>query len=285
MLAAPVPILAIAAAAFGLVVGSFLNVCIHRLPRDLSVVRPRSACPGCGAAIAWHDNVPVLSWLLLRGRCRACRAPIAARYPLVEAANGALWAAALVVLGPTLEGLIAALFGSALIALILIDAEHQILPDAITLPGIAAGLMLAPLRAWAGGATTFAGMTPARALGAAAGAAALGYAIPWGLNAAYRLQQRLRGAPPDAVEDGIGEGDFKLLAMVGAVLGGRLLLFTIFTGAIAGAAWGVTLMMTRGYGWKSKLPFGVFLGAAAIVAVFVGHASVAWYLRFVGVEP
>ena len=285
MLTAPVGILILAAAAFGLVVGSFLNVCIHRLPRDLSIVRPRSACPGCGAAIAWHDNVPILSWLFLGGRCRACRAPIAARYPLVEAANGLLWTAALAVLGPTLEGITAAIFGSAMIALILIDAEHQILPDAITLPGIACGLVLAPLRARAGGAPSFPESTPVEALLAAAGAAALGWAIPWALNSAYRLQQRLRGARSDAIEDGIGEGDFKLLAMVGAFLGWRLLLFTIFAGAITGAAWGVTLMMTRGYDWKSKLPFGVFLGAAAIVATFVGHPAVAWYLRLVGVEP
>ncbi len=285
MTALPFPILIAVAGVLGLIIGSFLNVCIHRLPRELSIVRPRSACPGCGAGIAWFDNVPVVSWILLGGRCRACRAPIAARYPLVEASTGALWAGACAAFGPTLEGLLTALFGSALVALILIDAEHQILPDAITLPCLAGALALAPLRAIAAHGDGPLGATPARAFAAAAGAAALGYAIPWGLNAAYRLQQRARGVPADALEDGIGEGDFKLLAMVGAFLGWRLLLFTIFAGAIVGAAWGVTLMLTRGYGWKSKLPFGVFLGAAAIAAAFFGGPAVAWYLRFVGLEP
>ncbi|HKQ98266.1 MAG TPA: prepilin peptidase [Candidatus Polarisedimenticolia bacterium] len=281
---APFAVLVVVAAALGLVVGSFLNVCIHRLPRDLSVVRPRSACPGCGAGIAWYDNVPLVSFILLGGRCRRCRAPIAARYPLVEAATGALWAGAVFFLGPTLEGLVAALFGSALIALILIDAEHQILPDAITLPGIACGIALAPLRAHLEPGLPL-GETPIRALAGAAGAAALGYAIPWALNGAYRLQQRVRGTPTDAIEDGIGEGDFKLLAMVGAFLGWRLLLFTLFAGAITGAAWGISLMVTRGYGWKSKLPFGVFLGAAALLAAFVGGPALGWYLGLVGVEP
>src|SRR5262245_54370732 len=125
---APEPLLIFVAGLFGLVIGSFLNVCIHRLPRDLSIVRPRSACPGCGAGIAWHDNIPVVSWILLGGRCRGCRAPIAPRYPLVEAATAALWAGSMAAFGPTLEGLATALFGSALVALILIDAEHQILP-------------------------------------------------------------------------------------------------------------------------------------------------------------
>jgi leader peptidase (prepilin peptidase)/N-methyltransferase len=270
------------AAGIGLCIGSFLNVCIHRLPRGLSVVLPRSACPGCRTLIAWHDNIPLLSWLILRGRCRSCGAPIAARYPLVEAATGTLFVAALVVAGPTLEAAVTALFGAALLALILIDAEHQLLPDAITLPGIAAGIALSPLRA---AVAPVAAGRPLAALLFSIAAAALGYAIPWALNGAYHGWQALRGVAKPAREDGIGRGDYKLLAMIGAFLGARLLLFTLFAGAVSGAAWGLTLMATRGYGWKSKLPFGVFLGGAAVVALFAGDWLVEAYLRAVGVAP
>jgi leader peptidase (prepilin peptidase) / N-methyltransferase len=270
------------AVAFGLVVGSFLNVCIHRLPRGVSVVRPRSACPACGEMIAWYDNVPVVSWVALGGRCRSCRAPIALRYPLVEAATGALAAGAVAVAGPTLEAAAIFLLSAALVALILIDAEHQILPDAITLPGIAVGLALAPLRALA---APDAGVPPLAALAHAVGAAALGYAIPWAINGAYRGLQALRGLPRDRREDGIGRGDYKLLAMIGAFLGWQRLLFTLFAGAVSGAAWGLTLMMTRGYGWKSKLPFGVFLGAAAILAAYAGDRIVGAYLALAGLTP
>jgi leader peptidase (prepilin peptidase)/N-methyltransferase len=270
------------AAGVGLCVGSFLNVCIHRLPRSLSVVSPRSACPSCKAMIAWHDNVPVLGYLLLGGRCRACRAPIAIRYPLVEAATGALFVAAIATRGPTLEAAVAAAFSAAIVALVMIDAEHQLLPDAITLPGIAAGLALAPLRAMA---DPGAGDSPLAALARSAGAAALGYAIPWTLNRAYRGWQGARGVPGPERQDGIGQGDFKLLAMIGAFLGARLLLFSVFAGAITGAAWGVTLMATRGYGWKSRLPFGVFLGAAALVALFAGAPLVGAYLALLGMAP
>jgi len=270
------------AAGLGLCIGSFLNVCIHRLPLGLSVVRPRSACPACRGLIAWYDNIPLLSWLMLRGRCRGCGAPIAVRYPLVEAATGTLFVAALVVDGPTLEAAVTAGFGAALLALILIDAEHQLLPDAITLPGIAAGMALAPLRV---ALSPVAAEPLATALVHSIAAAALGYAIPWGLNGAYHGWQALRGVAKPAREDGIGRGDFKLLAMIGAFLGARLLLFTLFGGAVSGAAWGLTLMATRGYGWKSKLPFGVFLGGAALVALFAGEPLVEAYLRAVGVAP
>ena len=273
-------LLIVAAVGLGAIIGSFLNVCIHRLPRDLSIVTPRSACPGCGATIAWYDNIPVLSFLLLRARCRRCRAPIAARYPFVEASTAALFGALLLVKGPGIEWLATSMFGAALIALILIDAEHQILPDAITLPGIAVGLLLAPLRA---ALAPVPAATPLRALWEAAFAAALGYALPWSLNAAYRGWQALRRVPAAQREDGIGQGDFKLLAMIGAFLGVPLLLFTLFVGAVVGALWGLYLMAARGYGWKSRLPYGVFLGGAAILALFAGDASVGWYLDRMGV--
>ena len=255
----------------GACVGSFLNVCIHRLPRRASVVRPRSACPGCGRLIAWHDNIPVLSFLILGGRCRHCRAAISLRYLLVEAATCLLFVLLFMKRGPTVDFAVQALFIAALTALIVIDALHQILPNAITLPGIAVGLLTSPQR---GGG---------RPVVVALAGAALGFLLPWSINEAYRLWQALRGVPRDLREDGIGQGDFKLLAMIGAFLGVKLLLFTLFVGAVSGAIFGVLMMWRRGYGWKSKIPYGVFLGGAAILGVFVGDSWVRLYLDFAGV--
>ncbi len=258
----------------GACVGSFLNVCIHRLPRRVSIVRPRSACPGCGKPIAWHDNIPVLSYLFLGGRCRHCRASISLRYPLVEASTSVLYALLFLKRGLTLDFALLALLLAALLALIVIDALHQILPNAITLPGIALGLLSSPLRGTAG-----------RPVIDALVGGALGFTLPWAINEAYRLWQAARSVPRGHREDGIGQGDFKLLAMIGAFLGVRLLLFTLFFGAVSGAIFGVAMMIWRGYGWKSKLPFGVFLGGAAILAVFVGDPWVRLYLDLAWVRP
>jgi len=267
------------AGGLGAIIGSFLNVCIHRLPRDQSIVRPRSACPACGRLIAWYDNVPVVSYLLLRGRCRGCGAPIAARYPLVEAATALLFVALAVVRGPGFGWAADAAFAAALVALIVIDAEHQILPDVITLPGIAAGLAATCVRGWLAPE----GM-PLRALLADhAAAAVLGYGLLFLVNAAYRGWQGIQGVPRTERLDGIGRGDYKLLAMIGAFLGLRLMLFTLFAGAVVGALMGVYLMVFHGYGWRSKLPYGVFLGGAAILALFFGEPAVRWYaLRLQG---
>ena len=271
-----------AALALGSVVGSFLNVCIHRIPEGLSIVRPRSACPRCGRPIAWYDNLPVVSYLLLGGRCRACRAPISPRYPVVEAVTAALFALLLLVRGPNAVVFAQAAFAAALVALIVIDAQHQILPNVITIPGIVVGLLQSPLY---GRYIADPPLTPLESLRESFMAAALGYSIPWAVNAAYRGWQAVRGVPSAERQDGIGQGDFKLLAMIGAFLGTRMVFFCLFTGAMTGAAFGVYMMWFRGFGWKSKLPFGVFLGAAAIVALFVGEPSVAWYLRRIGVAP
>jgi leader peptidase (prepilin peptidase)/N-methyltransferase len=261
------------ACGLGAIIGSFLNVCIHRLPREQSIVRPRSACPSCGRLIAWYDNVPVLSYLLLRGRCRGCGAPIAARYPLVEAATALLFLGLALRRGPGLGWAVDAAFAAALVALIVIDAEHQILPDAITLPGIAAGLATSPLRAALGPDLG----SPAAVFLDHLAAAVLGYLMLFAVNAAYRGWQAMRGVPAAGRLDGIGRGDYKLLAMVGAFLGLRLMLFTLFAGAVVGACWGVYLMAFHGYGWRSKLPYGVFLGGAAILALFCGEPIVRWY--------
>jgi len=268
----PIGILWVFVIAAGACVGSFLNVCIHRLPRRQSIVHPRSACPSCGRGIAWYDNIPILSYAILRGRCRGCGAAIPARYPLVEAGTALLFGLLFAKLGPTPLFVLLAAFASALVALIVIDARHQILPDAITLPGIAVGLVSSPLHADPSG----------RPVRAAIVGAALGYAIPYAINASYLLWQRARGVPKERREDGIGRGDFKLLAMVGAFLGPRLLLFTLFFGAVVGAIFGVGMILFRGYGWKSKLPYGVFLGGAAILSLFVGEPWVSWYVGLLG---
>ncbi len=256
----------------GACVGSFLNVCIHRLPRRLSIVHPRSACPACGRPISWHDNIPVLSYIVLRGRCRHCQASISPRYPLVEAATALLFALLFAKHGPTPAFVLQALLSAALVALIVIDARHQILPNAITLPGIAFGLLTSPLRADA----------VSRSVRDALLGSILGYAIPFTINACYLLWQKARGVPKERREDGIGQGDFKLLAMIGACLGPKLLLFTLFFGAISGAVYGVAMILFRGYGWKSKLPYGVFLGGAALLALFVGEPWVRWYAGLLG---
>jgi leader peptidase (prepilin peptidase)/N-methyltransferase len=258
----------------GACVGSFLNVCIHRLPARRSVVRPGSACPACGAPIPWHDNVPVISYLALRGRCRRCAAPISWRYPAVEAGAALLFAALYALRGPSLEFVLEAFLGSALLALVVIDARHQILPDAITLPGIAVGLLSAPLRSG-----------PPHPGREALVGAALGFAIPWLINFLYRLWQALRGVPAVLREDGIGQGDYKLLAMIGAFLGLQRLLLTLFLGSVSGAAFALFMMRYRGYGWKSRLPLGVFLGGAALLAVFVGESWVGWYVALADLEP
>jgi leader peptidase (prepilin peptidase)/N-methyltransferase len=273
---------AVVTAALGAVVGSFLNVCIHRLPRGASIVRPRSSCPACSAPIRWHDNIPILSWLWLRGRCRACRQPIPIRYPLVEGATALLFLLLLWARGPTPFFLVQAVLGSALIALIMIDARHQILPNAITLPGIALGLLTSPVR---GAYDPLHPLEPFAAVVDSLQGTAVGFALPYGINAVYRGWQAVRGVPKEKREDGIGQGDFKLLAMIGAFQGLRLVLFCLFAGAVSGALFGVYMMWRGGYGWKSKLPYGVFLGGAAILALFAGEPSIAWYVRLLEGTP
>jgi leader peptidase (prepilin peptidase)/N-methyltransferase len=245
------------AALFGLIVGSYLNVVIHRLPRGISTVLPRSRCPSCDAPIRARDNLPVLSWLLLRGRCRSCGALIAWRYPLVEAMTAALFVGAMERFGPSFEAAVAALFGSLLVALALIDVEHYILPDRLTLPGIAAGLALQPWLDWGG-------LVPALV------GAALGAGILLALWGGWYL---LRG------EEGMGLGDVKMLAMVGAFLGWKGVLVTLFFASLAGALVGLGLIAARRGGMKTRLPFGTFLAAGAVVALFWGPALAEAYLR------
>jgi len=227
----------------GAVVGSFLNVVIHRLPRGRSVVRPRSACPGCQHPIRWYDNVPVLSWLVLQGKCRDCGSRISIRYPLVEAAAALLGVLALHRWGLTVAGAEVVLFTWISIALGCIDLEHQLLPDVLTYPSIVLGLVAS----WQGGVATLL----ESAIGAAVGAA-----IPTLVILAYKW---LRGV------EGMGWGDVKYLTAIGAVVGVRDCLWVLVMAAVAGALVGGALWVSgRGSG-KTALPFGTFLAGAVIL--------------------
>jgi len=227
--------------ALGAVVGSFANVCIHRLPRGESVVAPRSRCPGCGTPIAARDNVPVLSWLLLRGRCRSCREPISPRYPLVEALVGALFLAAAFRHGFGAEALAGALLATAAVILTSTDVEARILPDEVTLGVLALGLLLAAAEdlpaVRAAGPAAFSGhLLPAL------GGAAFGAAVVWGVAAAYRL---VRGA------EGMGLGDVKMIAMIGAFVGPVGVLLTLLAASVVGTVVAGVPALLRMLSWRA----------------------------------
>ena len=259
------------AAALGLIVGSFANVCIHRIPRNESIGTPPSRCPGCGTRIRAGDNVPVLSYLLLRGRCRTCRTRISARYPLVEAANAAAYWGVAVVYGPSLAAAIAMALVTTLLVLSLIDLDHQILPDVITRPAIVAGIASSLLihRPWMAG-----GVRPASLIGGtcwweAPAAAAAGYAAFALIASAGR---RYYG------QEALGRGDWKLAAMLGAFLGFKGLLLTVFFGSLLGAVIGLSLVALRKANRTTPIPFGTFLGAAGIAVVLAGAPIWRWYV-------
>ncbi|MEM7480602.1 MAG: prepilin peptidase [Acidobacteriota bacterium] len=245
------------AAVFGLAIGSYLNVVIHRLPRGLSTIAPRSRCPVCRSAIRHRDNVPVLSYLLLGGRCRCCWVPISPRYALVEALTAVLFVGCLQAFGISLGAMVAMLFVSLLVALAGIDLDHYILPDRLTLPGIAVGLLLQPWAPW----TDFAGAL----IGTLAGGGVL--LAVWGL---WYLLRR---------EEGMGLGDVKMLAMVGAFLGWKGMAVTFLVATAAGALIGVALIVSGRSGRRAKLPFGVFLSLGALVGLFWGPPLVDAYLE------
>jgi leader peptidase (prepilin peptidase)/N-methyltransferase len=252
------PAFEVTALLLGLVVGSFANVCIHRLPLGRSVVTPPSRCPACGSLIRPWDNLPVLSWIVLRGRCRSCRNPISPRYPLVEAVNGLLWWGLAVVEGPRPQTLVSMILVTALLVLSLIDLEHMLLPDVVTLPGIALGL----------GASLLPGspIRPLEALLAAAGGYLAFAAVWW-------IWRQFRGI------DALGQGDWKLAAMLGACLGWQKMLLTVFLACVVGAVVGLAVLRLRG---SDRLPFGTFLGVAGILVVFLGDPLVAWYRGLFG---
>ena len=256
------PLASLVVLAVGLVLGSFLNVCIYRLPLGESIVHPRSRCPKCGAPVrAWH-NVPVISWLILRGRCASCAAPIAWRYPAVEALTGvcalALWRG----YGPSFAFAVAAVFTLMLIVLFFTDLDHQLLPDAITLPGFAVGLALA----WS---NPFLGDPGWPRIVASLTGAALGSGVLWGIGALY---SRLRGV------EAMGFGDVKMMALVGAFTGPAGVAVTLFAASIVGAIVGLALIPLRGKTLQNTLPFGCFLAPSALAALLWGRRIVAAYL-------
>ena len=302
------PVIASAIFVLGLAFGSFLNVCIYRLPLGISVITPRSACPRCKQGIAFYDNMPVLSWLILRGRCRNCKTRISPRYLAIELLTGALFLACYWYFGLTLSTLKYCSFAFLLLGLIFTDAETKLLPDKLTLPGLALGAvfsLIVPVNDLASqflpGIVNlpFSGDVAARILSLLDSllGAALGASFIYGAGAIYL---RWRGM------EGMGFGDVKLMAMVGAFLGMKLTVFTIFTASLAGSLFGLTTVLVvwlkrthrfmrrlanaqaaRRRGWQSaqmvlrfyQMPFGVFLGSMALFAFFFGNQFLRWYGR------
>jgi leader peptidase (prepilin peptidase)/N-methyltransferase len=247
-------------ALFGLVIGSFLNVVIHRLPRDMSLLRPPSSCPGCGGRIKPYDNIPVLSYLLLRGRCRACGRRISPEYPAVEALTAAGFVLVYLHAGREvgLELAAGCVFTSALIALGFIDYHHQILPDAITLPGLVLALAYSFFR----DDLTVRGAL----LGAVVGAGFL--LVVYG---AYLLVRK---------KEGLGMGDVTMMLMVGAFLGPLRTVLVLILGSLAGAIVGVYVILRKGKDFQFALPFGTFLAPAAFAALLWGERIVRAYTDY-----
>ncbi len=251
----------------GSLIGSFLNVCIHRMPNRESVVRPRSFCPSCRKTVAAYDNIPILSFLILQGKCRSCGWKIPLRYPLVELATACLFAGGYLWFRADPRFAVFLPFVGICVALFVIDAEHQLLPDLLTLPGTAIGLVLSPWNPILNPDGGFlAGMKWA-AVGAVVGAA-----VPAVTIFAYWL---IRG------EQGMGWGDVKMLAMIGAFLGWDLTILSIVLSSFLGVAWwGLRTAAGKGGGLKEALPFGSFLALGAFASLLFGRLVLAWYGSF-----
>jgi leader peptidase (prepilin peptidase)/N-methyltransferase len=252
------------AVALGLVIGSFLNVCIYRIPRNLSVVFPSSRCPHCNNAIRPWDNIPVVSYLFLGGRCRNCKAKISLQYPLVEALNAFLYAAVLWRYGIGWSSVVYSVFCSSLVVITFIDLEFQIIPDRITFAAVPIGLVTGSL------------ILPDPFLRAvnlgyiASLAGALSGFLSFFLIAelSYRLLK----------QEGMGGGDVKMMAMVGAFMGWKSVLLTTFLGSLSGSLIGIVMILFRGKGRRTKIPFGPFLALGAVITLFFGQEILLWYL-------
>ncbi len=243
------------AGVFGAMLGSFLNVCVYRLPRDQSVIHPRSRCPQCARPIAWYDNLPVASWLLLRGRCRHCGSRISVQYPVVELAVAAIWAASVWRHFPLTDALSPAVLGTLLLGILLTDAQQMIIPDELSLGGLGLGLGFAVLPG---------GIAPLQALIGAL----LGYGLLWVAGTVGRLL---------AGREAMGGGDLKMMAMVGSFLGWRGVVLTVFLGSLVGSLVFLPALLRRER--HREVPFGVFLAIGAAAALLVGDRLVAWYAR------
>ena len=271
----------IIAGAFGAIIGSFLNVVIHRVPRDESIVFPHSRCPSCGSVIAFYDNIPVISYLVLLGKCRSCKAPISIRYPAVELLTALLFVAVTWHDGLTVALPFDLIFAAALMALVFIDAEHMILPNVITYPGMIFAMVARVAIPFLSGAPHFDDLGSlsqgplatypiwvVSLIGAIIGALMGGGSL-WLMGWTW---EKLRGV------EAMGLGDVKMMFMVGAYLGWRLTILTIFMGVLSGSIIGIVLMMRQGKrDMQMLLPFGVFLGIGSIVALLVGPSIVEWY--------
>jgi leader peptidase (prepilin peptidase)/N-methyltransferase len=306
------PLIAVAIFAYGLCFGSFLNVCIYRLPRGKSVVAPRSACPHCGDMIPLYHNLPVVSWLILRGKCRACKQPISPRYLLIELLTGFLFLSCYLHFGLTLAALKCAVLGYLLLGLIFTDAETKLLPDAMTLPGLALGILFSlvvPVNDLASRimpgmvSTAMRGEISWRiwSLSDSLLGAAIGASFLYGAAAIYL---RARGV------EGMGFGDVKLMALIGAFLGTKLTVLTIFAASLTGSVFGLSTVLAvwmkrirriearripssistndaRRRAWHSarlalryyEMPFGVFLGGMALLSFAFGNRLLHWYWR------
>jgi leader peptidase (prepilin peptidase)/N-methyltransferase len=302
------PVIATAIFVLGLAFGSFLNVCIYRLPLGLSVVTPRSACPTCKQPIAFYDNIPVLSWLILRGRCRNCQTRISPRYLMIELLTGVLFLVCYWYFGLTLSTLKFCIFGYLILGLIFTDAETKLLPNKLTLPGLVLGLifsLIVPVNDLASQflpgmvALPFSGDISMHILSLIDSllGAAVGASFIYGAGAIYLRWRHM---------EGMGFGDVKLMAMVGAFLGIKLTVLTIFAASLAGSVFGITTVLAvwlkrthrfmrrmadaqaaRRRAWQSaqmvyryyQMPFGVFLGSMALFALFFGNSLLRWYGR------
>jgi leader peptidase (prepilin peptidase)/N-methyltransferase len=239
----------------GLAVGSFLNVCIHRIPRSQSLVRPASRCPACEYQLRWFDNIPVASYAAILGRCRKCRTRISIRYPLVELATMALFVVHGEVFGWSALLVPRLLFACAMVVLFAIDLEHHLLPNVITLPGIAIGLISSTV-------------LPPGLVDALLGVA-LGGGVLWLIGEAY---YRFSG------HEGMGGGDVKMLTMIGAFLGWKLVLITLVLSSVAGSLIGLFVILIKRGGLKYALPYGTFLALGALTASLAGERIVNWYV-------
>lgn len=253
----PSPFALVLAAILGLAVGSFLNVCIYRIPKNQSLLFPGSRCGGCGRPLRWFDNIPVASYVALRARCGQCGASISIRYPIVELITAVLFVLVVAVTPPGVLLASRLLLTSILIVLFAIDLELQILPNVITLPGLAVGL-------------AFSAFAPPGLRDALLGAA-LGAGVLYGIAAAYSW---VRG------EEGLGMGDVKMLALIGAFLGWRAVLLTLLMSSFSGALVGIMVIASQRGGLQYALPFGTFLAVGAFIAMLVGEPILHWYLGY-----
>ncbi len=242
----------------GAIVGSFLNVCIYRIPAGKSIVSPPSSCPQCGHRIRWYQNVPILSYLFLAGKCAGCGQKISLRYPLIELLTGGLFALVLYSFGFCPATPVYWLFAAALVVITFIDLDHQIIPDVISLPGIVVGFACSFIIPWLSWFDSFFGIL----LGGG-----LLLTIAWG----YQFLTK---------REGMGGGDIKLLAMIGAFLGWKSIFPIIFLASLAGTIIGVPLMLLRREDTRFALPFGPFLSFAAICFLLWGPQLIRWYLGF-----